>query len=145
MLRIAVQAADFAPGEALDALAALGGGGIGCFLGVVRPPVACLTLEHYPGMTEAAMRRIAEAAVARFDLLGCVVIHRVGRLAPGERIVLAAAAAAHRGAALEATAFLIDWLKTDAPFWKKERLEGGEERWVEARAADVAARKGWGV
>ena len=123
-------------------------GGIGCFVGTVRAtaahPVAALTLEHYPAMTEPALARIAAEATARWDLLGCTVIHRVGRLEPGEPIVLVLAAAGHREAALEATAFLIDWLKTKAPFWKKEALAGGAETWVEARDADEAAAALWG-
>jgi len=123
-------------------------GGIGCFVGVVRAskadPIAALTLEHYPAMTEPALARIAAEATARWDLLGCTVIHRVGRLEPGEPIVLVLAAAGHREAALEATAFLIDWLKTKAPFWKKEALAGGAETWVEARDADEAAAALWG-
>jgi molybdopterin synthase catalytic subunit len=100
-------------------------------------------LEHYPGMTERALEAIAAEAEARWSLLGCTVVHRVGRLLPGEGIVLVLAAAAHRQAALEATGFLIDWLKTRAPFWKKERFEGGEEAWVDAREEDEAAARRW--
>ncbi len=87
-------------------------------------------LEHYPAMTERAMARIAEQAEQRWALLGCTVIHRVGRLVPGANIVLVLAAAAHRQPALDATAFLIDWLKTKAPFWKKEQFADGAESWV---------------
>ncbi|MEO8715209.1 MAG: molybdenum cofactor biosynthesis protein MoaE [Acetobacteraceae bacterium] len=123
-------------------------GGIGCFVGTVRAteahPIAALTLEHYPAMTEPALARIAAEATDRWELLGCTVIHRVGRLLPGEPIVLVLAAAAHREAALEATAFLIDWLKTKAPFWKKESLAGGSEAWVDARETDTAAAARWG-
>ena len=100
-------------------------------------------LEHYPGMTERAMAAIADAAQARWELLGCTLVHRVGRLRPGENIVLVLAAAAHRQAALDATAFLIDWLKTRAPFWKKEAFAGGGEAWVEAREADEQAAERW--
>ena len=89
------------------------------------------------------MTRIAEEACRRWALLGCTVIHRVGRLELGEGIVLVAAAAAHRGAALDATAFLIDWLKTRAPFWKREELAGGQSRWVDAREADDTAASRW--
>ena len=129
-------------------------GGIGCFVGVVRdgaggedaahPPIRAMTLEHYPGMTEAAIGRIVADAERRWDLLGCTVVHRVGRLVPGDPIVLVLAAAPHRHAALEATAFLIDWLKTKAPFWKKEAFADGEEAWVDARESDEAAAARWG-
>ena len=122
-------------------------GGIGCFVGVVRDdpahPLRSLTLEHYPGMTEAAMASIAGQAVRRWSLLGCCVLHRVGRLVPGDGIVLVLTAAAHRQAALDATAFLIDWLKTSAPFWKQEQFVDGRVRWVEARQADDEAASRW--
>ena len=123
-------------------------GGIGCFVGVVRDtaagrPITAMTLEHYPAMTEAAIARIVADAEGRWDLQGCTVIHRVGRLLPGEPIVLVLAAAPHRQAVLDATAFLIDWLKTKAPFWKKEVFADGDEAWVEARAEDEAAAARW--
>ena len=122
-------------------------GGIGSFVGVVRndpeQKLLSLTLEHYPGMTEAAMTRIAQEACERWALLGCTVIHRVGRLEPGDGIVLVVAAAGHRGAALDATAFLIDWLKTRAPFWKSEQFADGQTRWVDAREADDEAAARW--
>ncbi len=124
-------------------------GGIGCFVGCVRadsgPGVTALVLEDYPAMTRRAMERIAAEAERRWFLLGCTIIHRVGALAPGAPIVLVLAAAAHRQPALEATAFLIDWLKTRAPFWKKECFADGTERWVEAREADDAAASRWTV
>ncbi len=94
-------------------------------------------------MTERAMAAIAAEAEARWGLLGCTLLHRVGRLRPGETIVLVLAAAAHRQAALDATAFLIDWLKTRAPFWKKEAFADGAEAWVAARAEDDAAAARW--
>ncbi len=121
-------------------------GGIGCFVGVVRGTdgLQAMTLEHYPGMTEQSLAAIAGEAERRWALLGCTVVHRVGRLAPGERIVLVLAAAAHRQAALDATAFLIDWLKTRAPFWKQESLADGTHRWVDARATDDEAAARWG-
>ena len=129
-------------------------GGIGCFVGVVRDnaggkdagsrSIRAMTLEHYPGMTEAAIGRIVADAERRWDLLGCTVIHRVGHLVPGDPIVLVLAAAPHRHAALEATAFLIDWLKTKAPFWKKEAFADGREAWVDARESDDAALARWG-
>ena len=122
-------------------------GGIGSFIGVVRDdpaqPLASLTLEHYPGMTEAAIGGIAAEACRRWSLLGCCVVHRVGRLAPGDGIVLVLTAASHRQAALDSTAFLIDWLKTSAPFWKQEHFVDGDARWVAARQADDAAAARW--
>src|SRR6476660_3276767 len=145
MARIKVQTEDFDIGAEFVALTAGRSdiGGIGCFVGTVRSnpgdPVAALTLEHYPAMTGPAIARIVAEAERRWSLLGCTVIHRVGRLAAGENIVLVLAAAAHRQPALDATAFLIDWLKTKAPFWKKEEFAGGGVTWVEARDADDAA------
>ena len=145
---VRVQAGVFDAGSEMSAL--LGGrtdaGGVGCFVGTVRGTdgVAALVLEHYPGVTERALRGIAEEAGRRWPLLGCTVVHRVGRMEPGEAIVLVLAVSAHRAAALEATGFLIDWLKTRAPFWKKEELTDGTERWVEARSTDDAAAARWG-
>src|ERR1700761_1617368 len=142
MARISVQAADFDIGAEFAALTAghTDIGGIGCFIGTVRTnanaPVSALTLEHYTAMTERAIAGITDEAEKRWDLLGCTVIHRVGRLAAGENIVLVLAAASHRQAALDATAFLIDWLKTKAPFWKREEFADGGTTWVEAREAD---------
>ncbi len=122
-------------------------GAISCFVGVVRSdaarPIAAMTLEHYPAMTQAALARIAKTAEARFALLSCTIIHRVGRLVPGEPIVFVGAAASHRHAALEAVAFLMDWLKTKAPFWKHEVLATGEAQWVEARDTDDVAAARW--
>ena len=103
-----------------------------------------MTLEHYPAMTHAALARIALAAEQRFSLLSCTIIHRVGRLVPGEQIVFVGTAAAHRHAALEAVAFLMDWLKTRAPFWKQESLATGEAIWVDARDTDELAAGRWG-
>jgi molybdopterin synthase catalytic subunit len=149
MARVLVQEADFSPGAVIDALVGGGDvGGIGLFVGVVRGRVGgraleAMTLEHYPGMTERAIARIAAEAEARWSLLGCTVIHRVGRLTAGENIVLVLAAASHRQPALDATAFLIDWLKTKAPFWKKEEFAEGGGAWVEARDADDAAAARW--
>jgi molybdopterin synthase catalytic subunit len=151
MARVAVQAADFDVGREMAALTAgrTDIGGIGCFVGTVRAtaggrPITAMTLEHYPAMTERAMAAIGAEAEGRWGLLGCTLIHRVGRLRPGEGIVLVLAAAAHRQAALEATAFLIDWLKTSAPFWKKESFADGTEAWVTARAEDDRAAARWG-
>jgi molybdopterin synthase catalytic subunit len=149
MRRIVVQAQDFEPGAELARLAETAVGGIASFIGIVRAGhdqlrrVAALTLEHYPGMTEKALGRIAAEAERRWELTGCTVIHRVGRLLPGENIVFVAAASPHREAALQATAFLIDWLKTSATFWKSEEFENGERAWVDARETDVAAAAAW--
>jgi molybdopterin synthase catalytic subunit len=116
------------------------------FVGHVRADdgLVALTLEHYPAMTQRQLRAIAAEAESRWPLLGGIVIHRHGRMLPGEAIVLVAIASAHRAAAFEAAAFLMDWLKTRAPFWKEED-RGGERRWVAARASDDAAAKRWGT
>jgi len=146
MASVRVQAAPFDAGAEMAAL--LHGrtdvGGIGCFVGVVRGGgIRAMTLEHYPGMTERALQAIAAEAASRWDLLGCTVIHRHGRLLPGDPIVLVLAASRHRQAALDATAFLIDWLKTRAPFWKQEERADGTAGWVEARDTDDAAAARW--
>lgn len=150
MATIRVQQAPFDAGAELASLSAgrTDVGGLGVFVGIVRGtaqgrPILAMTLEHYPGMTERALHGIAEQAERRWPLLGCTVIHRVGRLVPGEPIVLVAAASTHRAAALEATGFLIDWLKTRAPFWKHETFADGETAWVEARAEDEEATRRW--
>jgi molybdopterin synthase catalytic subunit len=101
-----------------------------------------MTLEHYPGMTEKKLAEIEAEANRRWSLQASLIVHRYGRMLPGEPIVLVATAAAHRAAALEACAFLIDWLKTKAPFWKLEE-SAAERRWVEARAADDEATARW--
>ena len=146
MAKVRVQAEPFDAGAEMAAL--LDGredvGGLGCFVGVVRGgDIVAMTLEHYPGMTERALAAIAAEAEARWNLLGCTVIHRHGRLLPGDPIVLVLAASRHRQAALDATAFLIDWLKTRAPFWKQEERPDGASRWVEARETDDAAAARW--
>ncbi|MCP5433413.1 MAG: molybdenum cofactor biosynthesis protein MoaE [Alphaproteobacteria bacterium] len=146
---IRVQREDFDPGAEIARLTA-GRRDIGAlvaFTGLVRDMsegagVRAMTLEHYPGMTEAALRGIREEAIARFALSEAVIVHRVGRLVAGERIVFAAAAAPHRADAFAACAFLVDYLKTRAPFWKKEETGAGA-RWVAARAADEAATARW--
>ncbi len=150
---IRVQREDFDIGAELDRLAAGNPriGGIASFVGLVRDfnleaggddRVSALTLEHYPGMTEKKLAEIEAEAHRRWPLDAALIIHRYGRLEPGDRIVLVATASPHREAALAACHFLIDWLKTDAPFWKSEETPRGE-RWVEQRAQDDAARKGW--
>jgi molybdopterin synthase catalytic subunit len=149
MARISVQAGDFDIGGEFAALTAgrTDIGGIGCFVGTVRNSpqdrVIAMTLEHYPAMTIPAIRRITEEAERRWNLLGCTVIHRIGRLTAGQNIVLVLAAATHRQPALDATAFLIDWLKTKAPFWKQEEYADGARKWVEAREADDTAAARW--
>jgi molybdopterin synthase catalytic subunit len=125
---------------------------VASFVGLVRDmggpgssadQVSALTLEHYPGMTEKRLAEIEAEALARWPLEATVIIHRVGRLLPGDRIVLVATASSHRQAALESCQFLIDWLKTKAPFWKKEEFTSGGATWVEARDADDAAAARW--
>ena len=122
-------------------------GGIVTFLGVVRKAagadrVAAMTLEHYPGMTEKQLGEIEAEARRRWKLEALLIVHRYGRLKPGERIVLVVTAAAHRQAAFEACEFLVDWLKTKAPFWKLEETDTGP-RWVEAQSGDDEAAKRW--
>ena len=143
---IRVQREDFDVGAELAGLAAgdRGVGGVASFVGLVREIAAggAMTLEHYPGMTEKKLAEIEAEARRRWPLSASLIIHRYGRLEPGDRIVLVATASAHRQAALESCAFLIDWLKTKAPFWKLEEA-GGESRWVEARDSDEAAAARW--
>ena len=148
--RVLVQDGAFDVGAELARLSAgrTDVGGIGCFVGTVRETaggraITAMTLEHYPGMTERALRRIGDEAVARFGLIGCTLVHRVGRLLPGEGIVLVLAASAHRQAALDATGFLIDFLKTRAPFWKQEHFADEGAQWVAAREADTDATARW--
>jgi molybdopterin synthase catalytic subunit len=147
MRRVFIQEADFDAGAELGLISA-GAGGIASFIGVVRGEasgrnLAALRLEHYPGMTEKTLERLADAAIARWGLTGCTIIHRVGRLVPGQNIVLVATASPHRAAALEATGFLIDQLKTTAPFWKAEEFTDGGQAWVAARKSDIDAADVW--
>ncbi len=135
--RILVQTEDFDINAEMQRLTAENTGGIATFTGIVRaqnaagPAITALTLEHYPGMTEAALEKIAREADSRWPLTACTLIHRTGRLTPGDRIVFVGTASAHRQAALASCAFLIDYLKTNAPFWKKEDFANGTSRWVE--------------
>ena len=144
MICVRVQPEDFDGGAELAALEGKGGGAVASFTGIVRADdgVEAMTLEHYPGMTEKALTALAEQATARWPLCGVTVLHRVGTLRAGDRIVFVGTASDHRAAALEACAFLIDRLKTDAPFWKKEHRREGDS-WVEARATDDAAARSW--
>ena len=146
---IRVQEAPFDVGAELAALSAgrTDVGAVASFVGLVRDragdqAVGAMTLEHYPGMTEKKLAEIEAEACARWPLQASLIVHRYGRMLPGEPIVLVATAAQHRAAALEACAFLIDWLKTQAPFWKLEET-AAEQRWVEARAADESAADRW--
>lgn len=140
-----VQTQDFDVASELAALEALGGGGVASFTGVVRGDDGLIDmhLDHYPAMTQAQLDRIAAKAMERWPLLGLRIIHRVGTLLPGDRIVLVATTSRHRAAALESCAFLMDWLKSYAPFWKKERFADGREIWVEAKTEDEARAAGW--
>ncbi|HKO09481.1 MAG TPA: molybdenum cofactor biosynthesis protein MoaE [Alphaproteobacteria bacterium] len=146
---IRVQREDFDPARETQAL--VEGkheiGGVVSFVGLVRDlasggAISAMTLEHYPGMTERKLAEIEAEAHARWPLAASLIIHRYGRLEPGERIVLVATASSHRDAAFEACRFLVDWLKTKAPFWKLEETPQGE-RWVEARAEDDRTAKEW--
>ncbi|MBC7103215.1 MAG: molybdopterin synthase catalytic subunit MoaE [Parvibaculum sp.] len=147
---IRVQTEDFDIGAEVAALTAgrTDIGAIVTFSGLVRDAnggsVASMELEHYPGMTEKELARIEREANERWPLQASLVIHRVGKLLPGDNIVLVVAASAHRQAAFEAASFLMDYLKTRAPFWKREDT-GGETRWVDARESDGVAAAKWKV
>lgn len=146
---IRVQTEDFDAGRELDALTRgrKDVGAVASFIGLVRDAndghaIRRMTLEHYPGMTERALEEICREAHSRWDILDALVIHRVGPLAPGDRIVLVGVSSAHRGEAFQACEFIMDYLKTRAPFWKKESTPQGD-RWVEARDSDDAAAQRW--
>ena len=143
---VRLQTAPFYVGAELFRLEADGTGAVASFTGLVRGDggLISLTLEHYPGMTEAALNALADEAATRWPLSGLILLHRIGPMVPGDRIVLTATASPHRAAALEACAYLIDRLKTDAPFWKKEAFADGRETWVEARGSDDVAGARWG-
>jgi molybdopterin synthase catalytic subunit len=149
--RVSVQAADFDLGAEVAALRAAdhGVGAVASFIGTVRDRsdgrgVSAMELEHYPGMTERAIEQMIDAALARFDIRAARVVHRIGLLQAGDQIVLVAVTSAHRGQAFLACEFLMDYLKTQAPFWKKESTPEGA-RWVDARVADDAALARWGI
>jgi molybdopterin synthase catalytic subunit len=123
-------------------------GAVVTFTGLVRgeakgQPIASMTLEHYPGMTEQELARVEAEAHARWPLQASLIIHRIGELKPGENIVLVVTASAHRQAAFDAANFLMDYLKTSAPFWKKETSLDGKGHWVDARDSDEAALDKW--
>ncbi|MES2443834.1 MAG: molybdenum cofactor biosynthesis protein MoaE [Pseudomonadota bacterium] len=145
MIRVSVQPAPIDLATELAGVEVNGAGGIASFIGSVRGDggVTELALEHYPGMTEAALIGLAEEAFVRWGLLAVTIVHRVGPMVPGDRIVFIATAAGHRAPALEACAYLIDRLKTDAPFWKRE-TRGDAAAWVEAKGSDEAAAGRWG-
>lgn len=145
MITVRVQPEDFDLGAEVAALRAgqLEMGALVTFSGLVRgADLQAMELEHYPGMTEAALRDIAHSAAARWSLDACLIIHRYGALKPGEQIMMVAAGARHRQAAFEAADFMMDFLKSRAPFWKKENGAEGAA-WVDARDSDEAALKRW--
>ena len=146
---VSVQEADFDLSTEVRALTAgeFSAGAVASFVGLVRDNndgsgVADMTLEHYPGMTEKALKEIVAKAGERWELLGVRVIHRVGHLMPGEQIVLVIVSSPHRGNAFAACEFIMDYLKTQAPFWKKESTAAGG-RWVDARDSDESALEKW--
>lgn len=151
--RVTIQTEDFDLSQEVAALRAddPGVGAVASFIGTVRDRSAGATdttrmaLEHYPGMTERAIEAMIDEAQRRFDIRGARVIHRVGELTIGEQIVLVVVSSAHRGQAFAACEFLMDYLKTQAPFWKKEHRPDGSAEWVDARVADDEALKRWGI
>ncbi len=148
-MRVLVQQEPFDFGSEAEVFArgAGGAGAVVTFTGVVREAdsgaMAVMEIEHYPGMTEKALEKIASEAIARWDLTDALVIHRYGRLVPGDQIMMVATAARHRVAAFEAAEYLMDYLKSRAPFWKKEILQNGAEDWVAAKSADEDALRRW--
>lgn len=145
MIAIRVSPDRFDIGSEITALGREGVGAVASFVGIVRGDggLVALTLDHYPAMTQAALTTLAKDAATRWSLSGVTLHHRVGRLIPGDPIVLVACASPHRRDALQACAFLIDRLKTDAPFWKQECFADGREAWVEAREGDDTAAARW--
>jgi molybdopterin synthase catalytic subunit len=140
-MKISVQAGDFDVGLEIQAISGNSStGAVASFVGLVRD--VPMTLEHYPGMTERAIGRIVEEAKGRWQVMDCTVIHRHGALRPNDRIVLVAVASGHRADAFAACEFIMDYLKTRAPFWKKEQTAAGA-RWVEAKAEDDKAAERW--
>lgn len=149
--RVSIQTADFdlSTEVALLRLQDKGIGAVCSFIGTVRDrndgqSISAMELEHYPGMTEKAIEAMIDEAFRRFDILGARVIHRVGPLKPLDQIVLVIVSSAHRGQSFQACEFLMDYLKTQAPFWKKEQTPEGA-RWVDARVSDDAALARWGI
>ena len=151
--RVSIQTADFDLSAEVAALRAQDPrvGAVCSFVGTVRDrtpgepgSIASMELEHYPGMTEKSIEAMIDAAQQRFDIFGARVIHRVGLLAPLDQIVMVAVSSAHRGESFQACEFLMDYLKTQAPFWKKEQTPSGAH-WVDARVSDDAALAKWGI
>ena len=147
--RVSIQTEDFDLGAEVAALRSVdaGVGAVAAFVGTVRDRhdgagVASMELEHYPGMTERSIEALIDTAMQRFDIRAVRVVHRIGRLMPQDQIVLVAVTSSHRGAAFQACEFLMDYLKTRAPFWKKEQTPEGA-RWVDARSTDDAALARW--
>ena len=152
--RVRIQHEDFDVGRELAALRAgdAAVGAVAAFIGTVRErsgggsaDTTGMEFEHYPGMTERAIEAMIDAAQQRFDIRGARIVHRIGALAPLDQIVLVVVSAAHRGDAFAACQFLMDYLKTQAPFWKKEHRPDGSAVWVDARVADDAALERWGL
>jgi molybdopterin synthase catalytic subunit len=145
MKRVIISDEPISAEVALSGLSDLGGGAVSSFTGISRDDggVTAIELEHYPGMTESSLMRLIDEAFARWALLGAAIVHRIGRVAVGELVVVVGAASRHRADALEATAFLIDRLKTDAPFWKKEHYADGTSVWVDAKSSDDDRSSRW--
>jgi molybdopterin synthase catalytic subunit len=153
--RVRIQTEDFDVGREVASLRAGDArvGAVASFVGTVRdrsdgrgdPDTTRMELEHYPGMTESAIESMIDEAMRRFDVLGARVVHRVGVLQPRDQIVLVVVTSSHRGDAFAACEFLMDYLKTQAPFWKKEHRPDGTAQWVDARVADDAALQRWGL
>ena len=150
-MTVRVSTEDFDPAAEMASLAAAGDdgfpGAVVTFTGLVRDiagdsRITAMTLEHYPGMTEAELNRIRDEAMSRWPLSRAIIIHRIGRLMAGEQIVFVGCASPHRDAAFEAARFMMDFLKTDAPFWKAEERDG-DVTWVDARESDNTARARW--
>jgi len=140
-MKVSVQKQDFDLGAETKAISKSSKvGAVASFVGLVRD--VRMSLEHYPGMTENAIRKIVDEAASRWQVMDCTVIHRYGDLEPNDQIVMVAVASAHRGDAFQACEFIMDYLKTQAPFWKKEHRAGGAS-WVEARASDDDAADRW--
>jgi len=151
LARVSIQTQDFDLSKEIDALRANDKrvGAVCSFIGTVRDRndglnVSSLELEHYPGMTEKAIEAMIDEAIARFDIFGARVVHRVGLLQPLDQVVMVAVTSMHRGESFKACEFLMDYLKTQAPFWKKEETPDGA-RWVDARVSDDAALAKWGI
>ena len=145
MKRVLISGEPISAEVALAGLSDLGGGAVSSFTGISRDDggVTAIELEHYPGMTESSLMRLIDEAFGRWALLGAAIVHRIGRVAVGEPVVVVGAASRHRADALEATAFLIDRLKTDAPFWKKEHYADGTSVWVDAKSSDDDRSSRW--